>query len=111
MRSNDILTVRVDLENGEYVLSRYDGQQSLVKPINDGERKSYDKKYIAERRKQIIGRNVPKEKEKQIDVGLYDSLVEFDQTYGTEYAQKYIDITTETIFIKVSESKRDFRIY
>lgn len=110
MRSNDILTVRVDLENGEYVLSRYDGQQSLVKPINDGERKSYDKKYIAERRKQIIGRNVPKEKEKQIDVGLYDSLVEFDQTYGTEYAQKYIDITTETIFIKVSESKRDFRI-
>ncbi len=58
MRSNDILTVRVDLENGEYVLSRYDGQQSLVKPINDGERKSYDKKYIAERRKQIIRRNV-----------------------------------------------------
>ncbi len=110
MRSNDILTVRVDLENGEYVLSRYDGQQSLVKPINDGERKSYDKKYIAERRKQIIGRNVPEEKEKQIDVGLYDALLEFDQTYGTEYAQKYIDITTETMFIKVSESKRDFRV-
>ena len=39
-----------------------------------GERKSYDKKYIAERRKQIIGRNVPEEKEKQIDVGLYDAL-------------------------------------
>ncbi len=110
MRSNDILTVRVDLENGEYVLSRYDGQQSLVKPINDGERKSYDKKYIAERRKQIIGRNVPEEKEKQIDVGLYDALLEFDKTYGTEYAQKYIDITTETMFIKVSESKRDFRV-
>lgn len=112
MRSNDILTVRVDLENGEYILSRYDGQQSLVKSINDGEKNSYDKAYVTKRRKEIIGNGyVPTEKEKQIDVGLYDALIEFDKKYETEYAPKYIDITTEQIPYKgLSEKKRDYKI-
>lgn len=36
MKSKDILDIYVDYERGEYVLSRYDGEQTIVRPIKGG---------------------------------------------------------------------------
>lgn len=112
MRSKDILNINVDLEKGEYVLSRYDGEQTIVIPINNGEEREYKKAHIDARRKEIIGtKYVPKEREKQIDVGLYDALSEFDKKYGTEFAKKYFEITIEQIpYTGLSEKARDRKI-
>lgn len=112
MKSKDILNIHIDLERGEYVLSRYDGEQILVKPINSGEKRAYQREYIKSRRDKIIGtKYVPEERKKQIDVGLYDTLSEFDEKYGTEYAQKYFEITIDQIpYLGLSEKARDRKI-
>lgn len=117
---NNILSVRLDLAEGAYIVSRNDGEEVIVKKINDGVTNHYAKDVMNRRLKEIEkieGNNgwIASELLKRIDPVLYDALEEFDTKYGTEYRHAYAK--TATMQITYTEvgvpnmSMRNKRIY
>lgn len=110
MESKNILNVHIDMQRGEYILSRNNGQEIVIKPIT---KKYFDKSAkdakIQEIKKIHKYTYVPTEKEEQIDPELYDALEEFDKLYGTNYRKDYLRITIEQItFAGISEKRKDW---
>lgn len=99
---NNILKVHLDLAKGTYTISRNNGEEIIVKEINDGTTNHYAKSVMDKRRKEIEkleGKNgwIPSEILKKIDPVLYDALEEFDAKYGTEYRHSYAKAATMQI--------------
>lgn len=105
-----MLNVNIDLIRGAYILSRNNGEEVVIKAINENGTKSYKSKEMKKRRQEIVEgiTYVATDRKREIDPVLYDALKEFDTLYGTDYSTSYRDITLESIpFKMLSEKNRD----
>lgn len=97
---NNMLKVQLDLAKGTYTISRDNGNEVIVKEIND---KAYDKITMDKRRKEIEkleggqSKWIPSDLLKLVDPVLYDALEEFDNKYGTQYRSGYVKAITKQI--------------
>lgn len=100
-----MLKVTVDMERGTYIVS--EGEDKLITKSMEHQ---YDAKKVKKQRNAIekARKWIPTDKKKLIDVGVYETIQEFDRQFGTEYAEKYIDATIMQIpFTSTAESARD----
>ncbi len=109
---NNMLNVQLDLSRGAYIISRNNGEEVVVKEINDGTKNNYDRVTMNKRRKEIESmespsRWIPSDLLKLVDPVLYDALEEFDNKYGTKYRSAYVKaITLQVPYTGVSEMKK-----
>ena len=90
-----MIKVSVDMKRGVYLI-RGDGEDKVVEMPIKGH---YDKITVNTIREEIKKprRFIPSEKLKLVDVGVYNALREYDRKYETDYANKYVDVTTKQI--------------
>lgn len=90
-----MIKVSVDMKRGVYLI-RGDGEDKVVEMPIKGH---YDKSTVNTIREEIKKprRFIPSEKLKLVDVGVYNALREYDRKYETDYANKYVDVTTKQI--------------
>ena len=81
-----MLNVNIDLIRGAYILSRNNGEEVVIKAINENGTKSYKSKEMKKRREEIVEgiTYVANDRKREIDPVLYDALKEFDTLYGTD---------------------------
>lgn len=112
MENNNMLNVQLDLSRGAYIISR-NGEEVIVKEINDGTKNNYDKTNMKKRRKEIesmesASKWIPEDLLKLVDPVLYDALEEYDNQNGTKYRSAYVKaITLQVPYTGVSEMKRE----
>lgn len=109
---NNMLNVQLDLSRGAYIISR-NGEEVVVKEINDGTKNNYDKTNMKKRRKEIesmesASKWIPEDLLKLVDPVLYDALEEYDNQNGTKYRSAYVKaITLQVPYTGVSEMKKE----
>lgn len=106
-----MLSIRIDLGKGQYIISRNNGAEIITKSINENGSNYYDKATMEARRQELpklMGvRWVPSEILAEVDTVLFDALQEFDAKYGTNYTKPYFDAVIEQVpFTDVSEKNK-----
>lgn len=101
-----MLKVSVDMKRGVYVV-RGDNQEQLVQVPMRGH---LDKESVKSTRKEIGSKKwIPSEKLNLVDVGVYNALREYDRKYETDYANRYVNVTSKQIpYSSTAEKKRHY---